>query len=237
MVNTSIPSLLKNDNMEFVSAIRYSVPVEADIVATILAKGMFEHLVGGPGLAIDVLKIKDKKAADGRLYLVYTTEPEKLLKWYEENPQHAVRTDSTFKDLFVCDNGAYAVAIIYPDHYGMKIASSMDLCLTNKDCLMKYMKADIALDIQSDGTYIYKPKQIDISSSLAIVNERTVMNRFSQIYIKAYARLGFTIDFNAYLNVWKWICARNHLYNDVNDSIKISEWINNLKKEPITLVR
>lgn len=225
------------EHMEFVNSVRYRIPLEGDLVSTILQYGMFDYIVTGPGLTADVLGLKDKKAVDGKLYLVFTPEPDNLIQWYEDHPQHAVRTPSTLRDLFVCNDGEYAVGIIYPQHYGEKVVTTTDLCLTNKDCFMKYMKTDIGLGIGADGTYIYKPKALDNTTQLVIDNHPPIIQRFSQIYLKAYIRLGLKPSYDTYSYVWKWICAKNHTYNDVNDVIKLDEWIKALPQEPITFIR
>jgi hypothetical protein len=226
MANTSI------SNMEYVRAIRYNIPVETDIVSVILNGGLFDHAIGGPGLASDVLK-QSKKAHDGRLYLIYTTEPKRMIDFYDE-ANHAVKADSTFTNLYVCDDAEYAVAVVNPFEYGLRSLPFEYVRLMNKDCLMKYMEPDIGKGIDSEGTYIFMPKDLQLEGDVKLITRHPVLNKFAQIYIKAYQRLGFDIAYDTFAQTWKWICAKNNWYNAINDDIRIDNWIKGLPNEPLT---
>ena len=221
-------------DMERVLAMRYSIPVETDIVSAIFANGMFDHVVCGPGLTVDIAGLKNKRAVDGRLYLVITEEPEKLYGWYGLHPEHATFRESTFEHLYVCDDGAYAVVVVHPRDCGFNNIDRAGLHLTNMDCTMAFLKTDIGTGVEADGTYVFKPKSLDTKQQLDITNRHAVMNKFAQIYLKAYSRLGIQVSQEAYQTTWKWICTKRFLYNSVNDDIAITDWITEMKTEPLT---
>jgi hypothetical protein len=222
-------------DMELENAFRYNIPVDTDLVSAILEFGMFDHIVTGPGLTVDALQLRDKDASHGRLYLVMVPEQEKLVKWYD-NAAHAQRVESTFKDIFVCSDNTYAVAVVNPRDYGLHVLEARQARLTNKDCLLYFLEANLKDGINADGTYLYRPKNLAVEGELKIINEHTVMNKFDQIYTKCYQRLGFDIAYSTYMHIWKWICTRGHRYTDINDAIKLRDWIDGLKNEPLTSI-
>jgi hypothetical protein len=222
-------------DMQLENAFKYNIPVDTDLISAILEFGMFDHVVTGPGLTADIIGIKDKGASDGRIYIILLPEPEKLVQWYEK-ANHAERVPSTFRDIFVCEDASYAVAVVNPKDYGLHTLEARDVRLTNKDCLLQFLEANLVDGINADGTYLYRPKELAIEGELKIINEHAVMNKFDQIYIKCYQRLGFDIAYNTYVHAWKWICAKQHRYTDINDVIKLRDWINGLADEPLTSI-
>lgn len=221
-------------DMKLVNAFRYDIPVETDIVSTIMQHGMTDHVVGGPGLTSDVLGLK-KQAGEGRLYLLISQEADRFVQFYENAP-HAERTDSTFEHLFVCSDGKYATAVVDPNFYGLQQLSARDTRLTNKDCMMQFLEANLQDNIHADGTYVYMPEDLDIETKVAIVNEHAVMNKFDQIYLKCYERLGFSVGHDAYTHAWKWLCTKAHRYTSINDTLAFNQWREGLKDEPLTYI-
>jgi hypothetical protein len=224
----------EQDSMELVRSVRYQVGVDQDITAVILQHGWFEHVIGGPGLTADVLKIPGRSASTGRLYFIYTNETENIIEWLSTGGHMTHVTNSPLRNLFVEKNDEYAVSVIKPADYGLQDFRREDVRLLDTDCLMKFFEMNIDKGISSDGTYIFKPKDLEQDKVAKIINHHPKMTKFAQIYFKAYARLGMEVDDEARRHIWRWICAKQHDPVSANDQIKYANWITELSTAPIS---
>jgi len=202
----------------------------ADMIAATIQHGIGNYIITGPGLVADVLDLKCN-AKDGRLYILFPPDQEALAKYYVDY-RGAQAVESTFNYCYICDDydHDYAVAI----HSTPKRLKPEEMRLTNKDCLLGYDEGD---EDRDKDIYLYKPINLDQGSNVEVINNAYIIQKYSQIYLKCYIKLGFTIPMSTYKTVWTQICTKNHNYAHVHDDDELANWIHHLPKEPLTLIR